>query len=54
MLGEAGIVGEGAALQVRIPGLELPLCHEPAVCLWVNHFLSLAASSSINKRFRQR
>lgn len=44
--------GKSAAFKVRVPGLYLLPCHEPAVCLWVSHFPSLA-SPSIDKRSRQ-
>lgn len=51
-LGEARIGGKSAAFKVRVPGLYLLPCHEPAMCLWVSHFPSLA-SPSIDKRSRQ-
>ena len=51
-LGEARIGGKSAAFKFRVPGLYLLPCHEPAVCLWVSHFPSLA-SASIDKRSRQ-
>ena len=51
-LEEDRIGGKSATFKARVPGLDLLPCHEPAVCLWVSHFLSLA-SPPIDKRSRQ-